>query len=154
MNNRTHNRGFTLTEIIVVIAIIAILAAISVLTLRSLYTSTTLRSGAEEVFGSLTDAHSLSLSAQNDSVYGVHFSTSTVTRFEGSSYVAGALGNKIYRFEGQVAATSSIIDAGGVITFARVTGIPSQTGNITVYDTDGTGSTTIQVHGSGLIEFN
>jgi prepilin-type N-terminal cleavage/methylation domain-containing protein len=150
----TKNKGFTLTEILVVIAVIVLIAAISVFSLRSLYISTTIRSGAEEVFGSLSDARSSSLSSQNDSVHSVHFSTTTVTRFEGDTYVDGAAENKVYNFEGRVAATSSIIDDGGVVTFAKITGIPSATGTIVVYDRDETGSTSVQIHRSGLIEFN
>ena len=149
----TNKNGFSLIEILVVIAIISILASISTVALRSFYTSATLRSGTSEVFGALTNARSSTISAENDSVYGVHISSTTVTRFEGATYTFGNLGNLVYTFEGSIAATSSIIENGGDIIFSKLIGTPSATGTIYIYNKNGSGTSTILIYDSGLIEY-
>ncbi len=154
MNTRVISKGFTLVEILVVLAIISILAAISAASFKSMYQSTSLRSGASATFDALTSARSSTLGSQSDMVYGVHFSSTTVTQFAGDTYVAGATGNSVYTYEGSVRATSSVITSGGVVTFSRLQGLPSTTGTLYVYDVNGGGTTTVIIHGSGLIEYN
>ena len=154
MYSRVVFKGFTLIELLVVFAIVSIMATISVATFKSMHESTSLRAGVGEVFNALTLARGSTLASQNDQVYGVHISSTTVTRFEGGTYVVGGAGNVVYDFESGISATSTIITAGGTVTFSRLQGLPSTTGIIYVYDVDGAGTSTIIIHGSGLIEYN
>ncbi len=146
-------KGFTLLEMLIVLAIITIIAGISMQVFQSLYQDSALRAGGSEVYGALVSARSDTLAAQNDTVYGVRVSSSTVTRFIGASYTPGSATNKVYTFEGEVFATSSLITSGTNIIFERLTGEPSATGTIYIRDTNGTGTTTIVIHASGLIEY-
>lgn len=151
---RVSPKGFTLIEILVVIGVIAILSTVSAVAFRSMYQSATRTSGANEVFEALTGARSNTLASKNDTVHGIHMSSTTITRFEGPAYVPGASGNRVYTFEGNVLATSTIISNGGVVTFSRLSGIPSATGTVYVYDATGAGTTTLIIQGSGLVEYN
>ena len=146
-------RGFTFVELLVVMAVIGIIATISTATFRAMYQKATLESGTSEVFDALTDARAKTLASQGSSVYGVHFSSTTVTRFVGDTYTSGASTNSVYTFESSILATSSIISAGGNVLFSRLTGISNATGTIYVYDSSGAGTTTVIIHGSGLIEY-
>jgi len=146
-------KGFTLLEILIVLAILASILGISLQVLQNLYQDSALKAGASEVYGALVSARSDTLSAQNDMVYGVRISTSTVTRFSGVTYTPGNSTNKVYAFEKGVLATSSLIASGTNIIFERLTGQPSATGTIYIRDIQGAGTTTIVIHASGLIEY-
>lgn len=145
--------GFTIIEILVVLAILAIITVISAAGFQSMYHTSALRAGGSEVYRALTNARSNTLASQDGTVYGVYVSTSTVTQFEGSTYVAGTSTNKTYVFEGGVTATSSLISTGTTIVFTRLTGKPNTGGTIYVRNNDGTSTTTITIQASGLIEY-
>jgi len=153
MNTSFITRGFSLIEILVVIAIIGLLGALSAVGFKSMYESATLRAGAGEVFGALTTARAKTLASDGDQVHGVHISHTEVTRFEGDTYISGASENKVYAFEGGIRATSTLISAGGIVLFERLTGKPNTTAIIYVYDIFRSATTTIILHGSGLVEY-
>ncbi len=145
--------GFTLVEILIVIAILGILSAISILTFRALYTNATLRAATQEVYLMLEDARSRTLASEDAFTYGVHIASSSVTRFRGSVYVAGDANNVVYVFEGGVTATGTIVASGSSIVFERLTGDAAGNGRIYLRDRDGTATNTIEVQASGLIEY-
>lgn len=153
MRKRNYLKGFTLIEILVVIAISAIIAVTSVVGFQALYQSSTLRAGSVEVFGALTSARTNTLASQGGTVFGVHISSTTVTRFEGSTFVLGNATNKVYEFEGGVTATGTLVTSGASIIFTRLTGETSPGGTLYIHDSEGTSTTTIAVHPSGLVEY-
>ena len=150
---RNTIQGFTLVEILVVIAVLAIMTTISVYSFQAMYHASALRAGASEVYSALTSARTNTLGSQDGLVYGVHVSSTTVTRFEGPTYTAGSATNKVYAFEGGVTATSSLVTNGTSIVFTRLTGVSSVGGTIYVRNRDGTSTTTITIHATGLIEY-
>lgn len=145
--------GFTFVEILVVIAIIALFAVVSIGTFRSMYHNSAQKTAVLEIADALRDSRNNTLGAANDSVYGVHVGTTSVTRFTGSSYVAGAATNETYVFEGGVSATGTIVTSGTDIVFARLTGVPSAVGTIVVEDSDLTSSTSVVLYKTGLVEY-
>jgi prepilin-type N-terminal cleavage/methylation domain-containing protein len=150
---KNQRRGFTFVEIIVALAVLSIICVISATAFRNMYRTSALRTSGTELFSALTEAQTKTLAAQNDTVYGVFVSSTTVTRFVGSTYSAATTSNKTYTFDGGVTATSSLITAGTPIVFAKVTGQPSVQGTIYLRTIDGSSTTTIVIYGSGLIEF-
>jgi prepilin-type N-terminal cleavage/methylation domain-containing protein len=153
MSPRLLRRGFTLLEVVIVVAILAALAALSAVTFRAMYDSTTVRAGASEVFGALVSARTRTLAAEGDDVYGVHVSSTTVTRFVGNTYNPADASNELYFFEGLVRATSTLIANGGEIVFTRLSGVPNTVGTIYVYDMSGSGTSSVVIQSTGLIEY-
>lgn len=151
MSTKRARGGFTLVEIIVVIAILGVIATISVAAFVNMNKSSMLRAARDEVYGALSFARERTLASENDMVYGVHLSTSSVTRFEGNTYTAGSASNVVYSFGAMVSATSTLITQNPNIIFRRLTGVPSATGTIFIYN--GESTTTVQIHGSGLVEY-
>lgn len=150
----THRKlGFTFVEILIVLAIIALIATISAVAFKNMYDASALRAAGNEVYEALIDSRTKTLASNGATVYGVHVSSTTVERFTGDTYVSGDAENEVYVFEGGVTAAGTLVTSGTNVIFARLTGEPSATGTIAVRKQDGTGTTTITVHGSGLIEF-
>lgn len=145
--------GFTLVEILVVIAISAIVAVTAIAGFRALYQSSTLRAGSVEVFSAFMSARTNTLASQNGNVFGVQVSSTTVTRFEGDTFIFGNATNKVYTFEGGVTATGTLVTSGTSVVFTRLTGETSLGGTIYIRNSEGTSTTTIAVHKSGLVEY-
>jgi type IV fimbrial biogenesis protein FimU len=147
-----YTRGFTIGELLVTIAILGIFAVFSLIAFQNIYRSSGVRVAATEVSDALRSARNKSLEGQNDSVYGVYVSTSSVTRFVGSTYTYGHASNTVYTFEAGAHATGTLVENGMGIVFARLTGTPSVTGIIYLANADGTSTTTVTVNTTGLIE--
>ncbi len=114
--------------------------------------SSALRVATQEVYTALIDARNSTLASQDDTVYGVHISTTTVTWFAGGTYNPADPANQTYRFEEEVTATGTLALAEANIIFERLTGIPSASGTIILENVTKTSSSTVTIHGSGLIE--
>lgn len=151
MSTKRSGSGFTLIEIIIVVAIFSTLATISAATFINMNKSAMLRTARDDVYGALSFAREHTLASENDMVYGVHLSTSSVTRFAGSTYTAGSASNVVYTFGAMVSATSTLITQSPNILFKRLIGTPSATG--TIFIRNGVSTTTVQIHGSGLVEY-
>ena len=153
MKRPSLSRGFTLIEILVVIAILATLAAVTLLAFRNVYRDSARRTAIVEIADAFRDSRNNTLGAVNDTVYGVRVGTSSVTRFTGNTYTLGAVTNEVYEYEGGVTATGTLVTNGIAVVFARLTGIPSATGTILVRDIDQAGSTSVRIQSTGLIEY-
>jgi prepilin-type N-terminal cleavage/methylation domain-containing protein len=150
MNSLT---GFTLVEILVVLAVLLIIAAFSITAFRSMYEGSGTRTAVVEITDALREARNNALSSKGDSVYGVRIASTSVTRFPGSTYSAGNASNTTYMFEAGAMATGTLVSAGTDIVFARLTGMPSATGTVLVTGSDGTSTTTITIGATGLIQY-
>jgi Tfp pilus assembly protein FimT len=149
---RARIRGFTYIELIVVFTILALIAVFSVATFQSIVRNSAARVASLEVADALRVARSNTLAAKNDVVYGVRIASSSVTRFVGSVYVSGHASNTTYIFEAGTYATGTLAVSSTTITFARLTGMPSATGSILIYDMNGNPTATVTIEGTGLVE--
>lgn len=144
--------GFTLTELLVVFAIITIIGTLSAVGFRNMYDASAIDVAHGEVYTALTDARSLTLGSSNGTVYGVRVSSTTVTRFTGSTYTEGAADNRTYTFEGGITATGTLVTTETDIVFKRLSGETTASGVVYLRNSDGNSTTTITLHGSGLVE--
>ena len=128
-----YNNGFTLIEILLVIAVFIILLTISVVALRPFQKQSDLQSSSQEIISALKRAQNRTLASENESTFGVFFDTSgQYILFKGAVYGADPLADEVSRLPDSV--EFSVVDLGGgdEIVFDRLDGTTSQPGSITV----------------------
>jgi prepilin-type N-terminal cleavage/methylation domain-containing protein len=151
---RISKKGFTIVEMIVVIALSALIVGTTVSMFSSLSNVQSLDKDAENVGAYLLKARNQTVNAKNNAVYSVHFASTTVTLFQGASYVSGSSTNQVYSLSSKVSLVSYMFSpATTTITFQKMTGKPSATGTI-IYtlNNDASSTRSILIYGSGLIE--
>lgn len=148
-----RTKGFTLIEILVVIAILLIIATFAVSAFRAMLQASGKRIAVVEITDALREARNNALSSKNDAVYGVRVASTSVTRFIGSTFTSGHASNTVYFFEAGAMATGTLVNDGVSIVFARLTGAPSATGTVLVVDSDRSGTTTVTIGATGLIQY-
>ncbi len=151
-----HTRkGFTLIEILIVIAILAVLVTIIVSTFSLFNKNEAIKKDTETVVEVLQQARSQTLSSKNGSQYGVHFGTSKITLFTGATYSAGASTNS----DTTLASTDTIVTVtltggGNDIVFTRLTGETAQNGTVVVSSPTSSRTKTVTIYKTGVIESN
>jgi len=151
-NNK--QKGFTLLEILIVIAIMGTVFALSAQPLLSFYHRIVLQGTVENVLAMLDEARKSTLSSYYSSQYGVHFETSKAVLFRGATYSALDLNNDEYMLSDNTEiSTISLTGGGSDVVFDRITGETSQDGFIEIELVNSTlASSTITIHLSGLVE--
>jgi type II secretory pathway pseudopilin PulG len=139
--------------VLVSISIILILLAISIEGWRSFSVASGADTAARQVLQALNESYARTLSADGDTHYGVHFSSTSAVVFPGDTYVAGSQDNTEYAL--RWAEITNIALTGGVteVLFTRLRGTASAWGTITITQTrDTTITRTVTIHASGLAE--
>ena len=145
--------GFTLIELLVVITIILILLGMAVEGVRVFAVGVGGDASARRVLKVLEEAHARSLSADEDTNYGVHFESSSITLFQGDTYINGDSGNEITVLRQAEISAVTLSDSTDDVVFARIRGTPSATGTVTIVETrDASIVRTIEIHETGLSE--
>jgi len=145
-----HSGGFTLLEIIIVIAIMVVISTISVRSYFNIREKQAIQKDADSVVATIEKAKSLSSNRKNDSSYGVKIASSTVTVFSGSTYANGNVILKYDLEESVKISTTSLSSHGTEISFDKITGTPSATGTITL--SNASYSKIVTIYGTGIIE--
>ena len=146
-------RGFTMVEIIVVVAVIAILSVIIVSSFSEQTKVRALQGEQISTLAILDQARSLAMSSKENTDFGVHFSTTAKTLFEGSTYNASDPDNIVEEaaFSTQIV-NISLNGGGDSVVFDRLTGRTNEYGTIDIQSTlDGNESSTITIYQTGLI---
>lgn len=148
------DRGFTLLEYVVSIAILTMVSAIVAQIFIRYGREQALVTETDKVATLLTDARAKTLYSQNESQYGIHFATTTVTEFTGSSYSPSSPSNAVYILNKAVeVATTSLSSGGSDVVFDQLTGDAEATGTIYVMLLSDMSSThVIQILGTGVSE--
>ena len=141
-------RGFTLLEMLLSIAIIAILAGLSVPIYQSFEARNDLDIATVTAVQSLRRAQVLSEAVLNDSSWGVHIATSSVTIFKGASFTG-----RDSSYDEQISSAQSVAYSGlSDVVFSKLLGMPSATG--TIMATSTTNETrTININAKGAISY-
>lgn len=149
----SNTLGFTVIEILVVVGILAVLTAIVFATFVQFRKHQALEKDTELIVEVLSQAHAQTLSSQNSSQYGVHFSASQITLFAGNVYSAGASTNQNYSINSlDTILTISLNGGGADVVFNRLSGESSQYGTITVSSPSTSRTKTVTIYKTGVIE--
>jgi prepilin-type N-terminal cleavage/methylation domain-containing protein len=148
----THrNAGFTITELLVVIALMLIVAGFLLVGIRNYASYQQYNQAASEVKFNLNQTRVRARSAVSDESHGIKFEADRMTQFIGDAYLASDPDNELTVYQLVTIQTDL---TGGVdeIVFNKLTGLPSATGTVTVSGTAFSASTTIQITNSGVVE--
>jgi len=126
-----RSSGYTLLEIIMVVAIIAVLAAVISLPFGKFRQTQALQNTTNAVVSALNDARTKTLAALDNASYGVHIESNQAVLFKGTTYSSTDPYNQSIGFESPVTLSSLSLNGGGSeIIFARLKGTTDQYGTI------------------------
>jgi prepilin-type N-terminal cleavage/methylation domain-containing protein len=136
--------GFTLLEILLSVSMIAILAAITLPIQRIYFTKNALVDTSNILVSSLRQAESFARASVDDSEWGLHVSSATITLFEGTDFATRDTEKDI-----AVSVPSNIGISGTTeYFFSKATGLPTAAGATTLTNIDGNARTiTVSDHG-------
>ncbi len=149
-------QGFTLMELLLVIAIIAVLATVSVLNLNGRRAHTELDGTAKQIASILREAEGRAVSQDSGASWGVHFENAAAGGFfalYATSYAPNAT-RSYSRLPVSVRYAPASIPVGNSVdvAFAQITGLPSGAASVTVESIGGTSeSMTVTVGANGLV---
>jgi prepilin-type N-terminal cleavage/methylation domain-containing protein len=146
-------RGLTLIEVLLAIAIIGGLIAVTASVFPSMRNRRALEASTRQLASLLEEARSLTLSAKDASVYGVHFDSTQAVLFVGSSYNAGSATNIVTTLHPLTAIRNITLGGGGSnVVFTRLTGETPNNGSVEVYlVNNSTTARAITISTSGVI---
>jgi prepilin-type N-terminal cleavage/methylation domain-containing protein len=150
-------RGFTLIEFLIIIAILVILIAITIPALRLFERGARLTNSTEEIINTLRLAQDKTLASEEESSWGVYFSTSTTadqyTLFKGSSYsTRDASFDKIQRLSQTIEIYEINLAGQSEVVFDRVSGRANPAGIISLrLKTEPSKTKTIYIENSGQV---
>lgn len=140
--------GFTLIELILVIALVAIISSFSAPVYTSFISKNNLENKTFEIKGVLTKAESNTISGKQDLNWGVYFLPNKFILFAGDSYIS-----RNPAFDETHSFPSSVSVSGiSEIVFQSPRGQPSTTGTITI--TSQGDSNTVSINSEGSVDIN
>lgn len=149
-----RQKGFTLMEIVVVVAISTLLLGISLSAFTGVVNRQTIEKDTENVYAMLQKARNLAIDGVDGSQYGVRFASTTITLFKGTGYSATNPTNQVTSLGAKTEVSWINLTSGtSTIYFSKINGKPSATGTIEIIlKSNSTIKEVITIHGSGLSE--
>ncbi len=141
-------RGFTLLEALLSVTIIGLLVGASMPIYQSFQSRTDLDVTTESVAGMLRRAQTYSRGSKDNSVWSVQFAANGVTLFKGAIYASR---DTAYD-ESTAIGTSTTLSWTGTISFAKLTGTPSTTGNVVITNPNNE-TRTVTLNGEGMVDY-
>ena len=149
MNTKTHRHGFTLLEIVIVVAITAIISRIVFASFGAINNRQMLDSDVALIKSTIQKARLESLNSKGGIAHGVTFGSTSVTIVD-----QGTSTTRVISHASGVTLSTSTFGTSTVI-FERVTGIPSATGTLTYSMMKGStviGTTSFSINSVGVIQ--
>lgn len=155
-----NNAGFTIVELIIVIAILAILAAIPIADFVLMQKRTNLDNAAQDFIGIVRFAQNKTLAADSASQYGVYLDTlvfpNKYTLFKGASYaLRDVSSDQVYSLSDTIEFYDVSFAGGNEIVFNKVTGVTQESGNVSLrVKADPSQNKTVYISNFGVVSFN
>jgi type II secretory pathway pseudopilin PulG len=153
MNKPLHRapRGFTLVEILVILAILVLVIGFVTIGFRNFASFQQYNQAVSEVRFMLETTQQQARSANDDASHGVKFSPSSLISFVGDAYVVGDPQNDTATYS-LVTLQYDLTGGADEVIFAKLTGLPSATGTVTIIGERFIASTTIEITAAGVIQ--
>lgn len=147
-----NKKGFTLIEILIVMSILGLLSLIVFGFFVDYRKSQATTRDVELITSLLYKARSDAISSNSSSDYGVHFASSTVTTFKGSTYnISDPQNQNFSLLSGNFLSIIALTSGGVDVVFNKLTGETTQSGVLTL--TVSTGDVkTITIYPTGLVQ--
>lgn len=140
-------KGFSLIEMIIVLAIISIVGSVSVVSFNTMLRLGAIKQAASLYVDSLKEAQNKSKLMEDDTDWGVKIINSNIVVFSGSSYTArNSIRDITYNISNNLN-----ISGPTEILFTKFTGLPTSYGMTTFSNDFGTSS--VNVLAGGIIEY-
>ena len=154
MSRQKHTQGFSIIEVLVVIAAMAVLAALSYSAYKSFNDHEVLEKEAVKIVALYEEARSLSVGSKDGSVYGVHVESAKAVEFKGETYSAGNADNVDEALNPRVTISNISLSGGGSeVVFSRIGGTTTKSGTVTLsLVADPLATQVITIYLSGLVE--
>lgn len=148
---KNNEKGFTLLELVLVVAITVILAATSVPLLLNVTSRNRANAVSREVVSALRLAQKRSMSGLQDSEFGVYFDDSSkqFIVFRGASYGLNPSDDLVFNYASSITISQSF--SSSEVNLEKITGSTADTGTIAITDTSGNAES-ISVSSQGKIE--
>ncbi|MCX6731801.1 MAG: prepilin-type N-terminal cleavage/methylation domain-containing protein [Candidatus Parcubacteria bacterium] len=146
-------KGFTILEIIISLAIILILVIAIVFSFSSFRNNRELTNAAQETINLLNLARSKTLSSEGSSQYGIHFESSRIVLFRGTSFSESSPDNIVSALSSLLEISAINLNGGGNnLVFQRLTGKTDNYGIITLRIKSDIGKTKIiEIKKTGIV---
>jgi len=147
--------GFSVIEIVIVLAIMTLLLGMGLNTFITYRKTQAFQKDTETVVEILNQARAQTMASKNATQYGVHFATSTVTLFAGSSYNASSSSNSSFPLTStDIILNITLAGGGNDVLFQRLSGETSQNGSV-VIDVPALSQTkTVTIYKTGVVDSN
>ncbi len=153
LNKLKKDSGYTLVELLIVLTISALLLGIITTSFFSFRKNQALQKDTELIVELLNQARNQTISSKNLSQYGVHFASSTVTVFTGTSYSSGDTSNQNYSLNSSDTVLSLSLTGGSTdVVFSRLNGEALQTGTVVISSPGLSQTKTVTIYSTGVIE--
>ena len=141
----TMSKGLTVIELLIVVLLISTLGVMSISFYARFLTQNYVDNTTTQLVQSLRKAQVYSMTGRQNGVWGVNYSSSKITLFQGDSFVT-----RNTAFDESFTVSSNITISNFTdITFARITGIPSASGTTTISGNNS--SKIITVNSQGVV---
>lgn len=147
-------KGFSLLELVIVISIGIILTSISITTFYSVSDQQALEKDVDYTIALIEKARLQTVNAKSNSQFGVSLASSSVTLFQGTTYVAGSSTNNVFNFSPKVEISEINLSGNRQnVVFELITGKSNATGTIKFrLKAHQSASTTVVLYKTGLVE--
>ncbi len=148
--------GYTFIEMLITIAIVGILSATILSSISKIGGKQALDKSVLNAVSLLENARSSALSSKNAIEYSVHFTSSQMIFFVGTTYTSGVSTNVIVTLDPKVTISAITLSGGGSnVTFERLTGATFESGTIKMQLVSNSATfKTISISATGIININ